>query len=233
MNITTSILAFASSGFIVLVILFIVGMLVAGAFFAAKRRKELTTWANRHGMSFSSRKNSAFGHNFPSVRCLNTGHSRYGTNFIQGSWKGRDFIGFDFHYTTGSGKNSQHHSLSGVVITSSIPLKPLFIRPEGFFDKMTEFFGFDDIDFESAEFSKKFFVKAEDKRWAYDVIHTRMMEFLLTSPGVTIQFDRFCIIAFKENRLFKPHEFGEVGDIITGIMDLLPDYVKQQQKGIM
>ena len=96
---------------------------------------------------------------------------------------------------------------------------------------MSEFFGFDDIDFESAEFSKKFFVKAKDKRWAYDVIHTRAMELLLGSPRLTIQFDNCHIIAFRENRLFKPHEFGEAGDVTTGLLDLLPDYVVEQQKG--
>ncbi len=231
MNTAETILAFPQGGIFVLFVVLIVGVLIAGIIFGLKRRKELSAWASKHNMSFSSDKDSAFGHRFPAVKPLNTGHSRYGKNFIQGEWKGRNFIGFDFHYTTGSGKNSKHHSLSGVAIASSIPLKPLFIRPEGFFDKLTEFFGFDDIDFESAEFSKKFFVKAKDKRWAYDVIHARAMEFLLASPRITLQFEKFHIIAFRENRLFKPHEFGESGDIITGLLDLLPDYVVEQQKG--
>ena len=55
----------------------------------------------------------------------------------------------------------------------------LLIRPEGFFDKVAGAFGFDDIDFESEEFSRAFFVKSSDKRFAYDVLHPRMLELLM------------------------------------------------------
>ena len=46
---------------------------------------------------------------------------------------------------------------------------------------MTAFFGADDIDFESARFSERFHVKSPDRKWAYDVIHTKTMERLLRS----------------------------------------------------
>jgi hypothetical protein len=52
------------------------------------------------------------------------------------------------------------------------------------------FFGFDDIDFESSEFSSRFIVKSADKRFAYDVIHPRMMEFLLEGDPPTVELER-------------------------------------------
>ena len=45
---------------------------------------------------------------------------------------------------------------STIVVESDVVLEPLFIRPERLFDKVKEFVGIDDIDFESAEFSRKF-----------------------------------------------------------------------------
>ena len=39
---------------------------------------------------------------------------------------------FDYHYTTGSGKNDKQHHFSGVIITTNLPLKPLWIRHETF-----------------------------------------------------------------------------------------------------
>jgi len=69
------------------------------------------------------------------------------------------------------------------------------IRPEGVWDKLAAAFGFDDIDFESAEFSRKFLVKAGDKRFAYDVLHPRMMEFLLAEapPMIDIEDGDLCL----------------------------------------
>ena len=40
-------------------------------------------------------------------------------------------------------------------------------------------FGYQDIKFESAEFSKTFCVRSPDKKFAYDVCNAKMMEYLL------------------------------------------------------
>jgi hypothetical protein len=105
----------------------------------------------------------------------------------------------------------------------------LFVRPEGIWDKITEFIGFDDIDFESAEFSRKFYVKAEDKRWAYDVIHPRVMEFLLAAPRFPIQFGPDCVIAYRGST-FSTLDFESAAGVIGGILDRLPEYLVKQQK---
>ena len=106
---------------------------------------------------------------------------------------------FDYHYETYSsskhGRRTNHHYFSAVIIAPNMLLKPLFIRPEHFLDKVTEFFGYDDIDFESAEFSRKFYVKSPDKKWAYDVIGQPTMEFLLAAPRFTLQFAGGGVIA--------------------------------------
>ena len=57
------------------------------------------------------------------------------------------------------------------------PLEEFFGPPFG------EFFGHDDIDFESAEFSRNFYVKSSDRKWAFDILHARAMEFLLAEDG--------------------------------------------------
>ena len=40
------------------------------------------------------------------------------------------------------------------------------VRPEHVFDRLASFLGFDDIDFESVEFSKRFMVKFADRKFA-------------------------------------------------------------------
>ena len=98
----------------------------------------------------------------------------------------------DFRYTTGSGKNQSTHHFSYLIVElPGGPVPETIIRPEGVFDQIAGFMGFDDIDFESAEFSKAFHVKGADKRFAYDLCDPRMMELLLMSRPRTIEMDRY------------------------------------------
>jgi hypothetical protein len=215
---------------IVLMVVLAIGGIVYGMYATAERRKALSAWASAHGMRFSPDRDRSLEGRFGGFNCLRCGHSRYARNLIEGEWNGRGFLGFDYHYETGSGKNRQTHNFSGVILDSHVPLKPLLIRPEGFFDKVTEFFGLDDIDFESAEFSRKFFVKSPDRKWAYDVIHQQTMEFLLAGPRFSLQFDWGHVIAYRGSRL-KPEEFGAAADVVAGVLERLPEYLVRQQVG--
>jgi len=96
---------------------------------------------------------------------------------------------------------------------------------------VTEFFGFDDIDFESAEFSRQFHVTAADKRWAYDIIHQRMMEYLMAAPELSVQFDTLQIIAWNDDK-FDPVGFETAANHIRSMLDLIPEYVVQQRRGM-
>lgn len=197
---------------------------------AAQRRKLLAAWARAHGLRFDPDKDRGVKVRFGQFDCLRRGHSQYAHNRISGQWHGREFLGFDYHYEVGHGKGRQTHTFSAVILRSTVPLKPLFIRPEGLVDKVTEFFGYDDIDFESAEFSRKFYVRSPDNRWAYDVIHPRTMEFLLRMPRFTIKLDGQYVIVYRSRR-YKPEDFAAAAKVAEGILDRLPDYLVRQLTG--
>jgi hypothetical protein len=216
--------------FIILVILLIGGGIAYALYAAAQRRKAMSEWAHRRDLAFNPSKTYDMDSRFPDFKCLHRGRSRHAHNIITGQLGGRGITAFDYRYTTGSGKNRTTHSFSAIIVTAPFPLKPLFIRREGFFDKVTEFFGADDIDFESAEFSRKFFVKSTDKKWAYDVIHQRMMEYLLTAPKFAIQFAGNSIIAWNKSK-FTPDDFQSAFDLIEGMIQRLPEYLVKQQTG--
>ena len=215
--------------FIVVVSVAVVVLIIYSIYASGKRRKELAGWAMSKGLLFSPGNDRSFDSKYPNVNCLQKGDSRYAYNIMTGTLTGREFLGCDYHYATGSGKSRTQHHFSLVIIKSPILLEPLFIRPENFFDKLTEFVGFNDIDFESAEFSKKFYVKSPDKKWAYDIIHPRMMEFLLASPMFSIQFDLLSVIVYRDNT-FSPADFDAAADLVNGIFERIPDYVIQNQR---
>ncbi len=217
------------AGFVALVIVAI----FSSWYFAAKRRKEMLAWANARGLTFIPDRDSTMEQQFPSFACLRSGDNRYAFNVAHGKWSDHDLVAFDYHYETHShsskgGRKTHHHYLSAVILSSPILLKPLHVRPEGFFDKVTEFFGADDIDFESAEFSRKFYVKSPDKKWAYDVIHQRTMEFMLASPVFSLEFSGNAVIAWRSST-FKIPQFEQAAELIKGILDRLPEYVLKQQ----
>jgi hypothetical protein len=215
--------------FIVVVLVAVFVSIIYSIYASGKRRKELAGWALSKGLLFIAEKNRSFDSKYPNVNCLQKGDSRYAYNIMTGTLAGREFLGCDYHYGTGSGKSRQEHHISLVIVKSPILLEPLFIRPENFFDKFAEFVGFNDIDFESAEFSKKIYVKSPDKKWAYDIIHPQMMEFLLASPMFSIQFDLLSVIVYRDNT-FSPAEFEDAANLVNGIFERIPDYVVQNQK---
>ena len=201
-----------------------IAVLLIAYYFSLERKKRLQAYAASQGWQFSAEKDKGMRARYPSFKCLRRGHSRWAYNIMRGSRDQRDVTAFDYHYVTGHGKHRRVHNFSALVVQSPLPLKSLYIRPENIFDKVSDFFGADDIDFESAEFSRKFYVTSPDKRWAFDVIHQQMMEYLLAAPKYSLQFDSGNVIAWKSSR-FKGPGFDEALGLIKGMLDRLPEYL--------
>jgi hypothetical protein len=221
-----------------LLFVLIAALVIGGAIYShmatRKRREELRGWALSHGMSFSEGADHGFDQRFP-FSALRQGDGRYAYNTSEGPWNGRGVMAFDYHYETHStdkdgNRQTHHHHFSAAMVMSAFPLKQLAIRPEGLFDKVTAFFGSEDINFESAEFSRRFFVKSPDRRWAYDVIHTRAMEFLLAHPDYSIEFGGDLVFICNARRWCLA-EFDAALGVAAGFLDLIPEYVRKQQDG--
>ncbi len=191
------------------------------------RSKKLAAYAKSLGWDFHPEKDRTMSGRYPEFKCLRQGHSQYAHNRMSGRRDGREVIAFDYRYVTGHGKNRRIHHFSALIVKSPLPLKPLSIRPENIFDRVADFFGFDDIDFESAEFSREFFVKSAEKRWAYDVVHPRMMAYLLEAPRFNLEFDQSSIISWLRKR-FREDDFEKAFSIVQGVFDRLPEYLSNQ-----
>ncbi len=233
MSVTCSILAGAD----LFVILWPIFIVVVGAVgiscaiaAAARRKKELAEWAQLNGLSFDPEKDRGFDDRHPNFKCTTRGNSRYAYNTLGGELEGYPIHAFDYHYATGSGKNRKTHRFSAVLVDLPFSMRDLLIRREGFGDKIGAAFGFDDIDFESAEFSKQFYVAASDRRWAYDVLHQRAMEYLMGSERFGLQFDGIQAIVWTKRKV-DPEQFRAMVRYLDGLMRLVPDYVRQQQTG--
>ena len=117
----------------------------------------------------------------------------------------------DFEYTTGGGGKSSHtHRFSYLLVALPDIHRPLpctLVRPEGLSDRLESALGFDDIDFESVEFSDAFYVTSDDKRFAYGLLDPRMMQFFLdTRPGM-LELKRRHLCLGNGEKKWTPAEF--------------------------
>ncbi len=211
----------------------LLGAVIVLAWWAGEsRRRALTAWALAHGLTFSRERDPEVGDRYAAFPCLQQGDNRYAYNVVRGSLAGHPACAFDFHFQTYShnpkgGRQTHHHHFSAVVLHCALPLRPLRLRPETFFDRVGEFFGLDDIDFESAEFSRAFHVQAADRRWAFDVIHQAAMEFLLGAPRFHVELQAGGAMAWR-NHVMPVDDVEAAASVAAGILDRMPASVLEE-----
>ena len=212
---------------VVIVGLFIV---IGSILSSVKRQKELSAFAMENGLSFSPHAGDHH-EQFESFDPFDRGHSRRTHNLIHGRRGRIDWEMFDYKFTTGSGKNRHTHHYGIIVAKIDLVLSRMRIRPEGFFDRLAGLVGFDDIDFESEEFSRRFHISSDDRKFAYDLIHPKMMEYLLAAPAANWQLGSR-IVMITRSRRYKADELRGLMSLIDGFVERIPHYVRQDRGAV-
>ncbi|MHC4469705.1 MAG: hypothetical protein ACYTDY_11655 [Planctomycetota bacterium] len=224
----------------VLIVLGIVLVVVIG-FIAwrleKKRREALRRWARDGGWRLDERKRGRpdlpFG-------LFDHGHSRYSryhaTKSIPDAVPGLDHAYvelFEYHYavTTSSGKttSTSHYHFHCALVEPGLDVGEVTIRDETIGDKLVQAIGFDDIDFEDHEFSKKFVVKARDRKGAYDLIDQRMMSFLLDHRGWHTEAAGRMVFIHRSGRP-TAERFAALADFVTGFLAEIPRTLVNEER---
>ena len=194
-----------------------------------ERREAFAAWAATKGWTYKPGKDRGLAKRFRFLDKLRQGSNRYAQDILRGEWKGRQAQAFTYHYethtTNSKGHPHTHHHYFGVVLVQIERECPeLRIHPENFFSRIGPALGFDDIDFESVEFSRAFTVRSEDKRFAWDFCHTGTMEYLLKHRKTAMELEGSTLAVFDGSRL-EPHEVEYYLDHVTRLRDLMPDFL--------
>lgn len=214
---------------------------IVGSYYASQARKkrqaDLFDMATRLGLRFNPLRDPSHDDQYAHFEIFRHGFDRYAYNTMTGVLpvNGRPYpckLG-DFTYKTreGSGKNRRTVTHRFSYLIAHLPfahLPDLLIRREGVFDKLAGVFGMDDIDFESAAFSRAFHVKSPDKKFAYDVCHQRMIEFLMRSnpPTVDLENGRVCLSDGRSK--WTPEQFEQTIAWLEDFFENWPDFLLKE-----
>ena len=182
--------------------------------------------ARRLGLKYH-RRSRGMPRQYSFLNKLAQGHTRYAFNILDGVYKGHEIRAFDYHFATGSGKNRTDHYFSFFMLRLPRPFPELRVYPENFLSKIGQTLGYEDIDFESIEFSKAFTVRSKDKKFAYDICHTRMMEYLLQHQKMAFEIERDWLAVSTDKRI-DPAQVPARLDQLIEMRALFPEYLWQQ-----
>ena len=203
-----------------------------------KRRERFRQLSKELGLQFREGDHSV-DRRYRFLDALKKGDDRYATICLSGTYKEYTVEAFEFHYETYStdskGNRTTHHHYSNHYVLeggkhgseengTALRYPELRIYPETLLSKIGQALGYDDIDFESIEFSKSFTVRSKDKKFAYDICHGRMMEHLLKHKDFAIEIEgRFISLTFGNKLQLEQVESG-LKQLIK-IRELFPDYI--------
>ncbi|MDD4871130.1 MAG: hypothetical protein PHR77_11280 [Kiritimatiellae bacterium] len=194
-----------------------------------KRREALRALAAKLGLSFNESKNYDLATQYSFLNKLSQGYNRYLFNTFSGVYRGEQVLISDYHYETYSTdskghRQTHHHYFSMFTLQLPATFPELTVTREGFLSKIAQALGYDDIDFESHEFSRNFCVRSRDKKFAYDICNARMIEYLLKNQDLSIEIEHNILaLVFESKTVMEQIEMNL--NRLLEIRSLMPDYL--------
>jgi len=212
----------------------VVGLLGWWAWYSAKKRRELLqafarsnrwTWTARDDRWAEAFEGSPFG----------TGDSRKAKNVLQGTWRDRPMVAFDYSYETHSTDSKGHrttqvHRYAVCALKLPVALSRVELVPESFLGRFGTMLGMQDIELESEDFNRRYRVRADDPRRAYDVLPARTMEALLARPEAHLRLAGADAVCWEDGS-HSPAELLQRLDTLDVLLDGIPSYVWNDLKG--
>ena len=115
------------------------------------------------------------------------------------------------------------------VVALALPAgKPtLQVSREGFGRKLLGFVGVRDLQLESEQFNEAFHIKTDNDRFAYDVLHPRMMEWMLAdqrAQSTPFRFERGDLMTWDRGKIDLP-KVEWMLEYLCDIVDQVPSFV--------
>ncbi len=212
----------------------LVGLLGWLGWRAAKKRRELlAAFAASQGWSYVPRddswterfRGSPFG----------DGDNRKALNILQGTFRDRPVLAFDYSYQTHSTdsegrRSTTTHRYACCALGLPAWLPKVELVPESVFGRLGTALGMQDIELESEDFNRRYRVRADVPKTAYDVLSPRTMEALLARPALHLRLSGADALCW-ESGSHSPAELLQRLDTLSVLLDGIPSFVWSDLKG--
>ncbi len=197
-----------------------------GLYMRAQRRKKMEAWATENGYTFEASSNG-LPMKYENFKPFGQGRNRKAWHIVRGK-DALEFEAFQYEYTTGSretsnGTNTNQRQYTYTAVGVRMPMNApnLYATPEKMGHKLFDALGGEDIDFESDSFSRKWWVKCDDRQFAYTVFHPRMISWFEQQPKHTWQWQGPTLLLFTEGHI-SPDKVEALLSLAKGFHSQLP-----------
>lgn len=174
------------------------GLLAIGVLFlfirAEVRRQRLRTEAFQKvaaemGFEFLPTGKEGFWGDLSMFHLFQQGHSKQFRNLMRGTAIGLDVCIFDYEFTTGGGKHAVRWRQTAIGFRSpDLDLPDFGMRPEGFWQRLGQWLGYQDIDFKSHEqFSRQYILRGSDEVGVRKLFREPLLEYFTEHAGMNIE----------------------------------------------
>jgi hypothetical protein len=184
------------------------------------RRRNLAALARKLRLQFSPKSDFKLAERFLFLTWLKRGDICYAYNVMYGHHL--DYLVTVFDYTFSAGKYNYYWS--GFILEMKANFPDMIISRESLESHFAEGFGMPHIAFESAEFTRAFLVRSADKKFAFDVCHPRMMEYMLANKDLTVEIRGGNVAVLFQDWL-RPEKIEFNLSRLVEIRKLLPHYL--------
>lgn len=184
-----------------LIIILVIGRSVRAA---KKRTAALEQIARTRGYDFTSKSETDAPPSGSELMLFSAGHSRSINNILHKSSVDREEWIFDYTYTTGHGKNrSVHRQTVFMFYSGRLRLTKFVLKPEHFFHKIGQIFGYQDIDLEFfPEFSNKFLLRGKDEESIRKLFDQQVVSCFEQQKNICAEgFENTLIVYWHKNRI--------------------------------
>ncbi|MGH3647042.1 MAG: hypothetical protein ACRDTM_07690 [Micromonosporaceae bacterium] len=211
----------------------VIGLAIGGAIVGMRRAREreakktaaLYAWAQSQGWKYLSEAPTLTGR-FQGEP-FGAGYERRALHVLSGVHRGREIVAFEYRHTVKQGKSSTTYTHLVVATPTPSPRPWLQVGQEGAGSKLLALFGARDLQLESEEFNRVFRISTGSDRFAYDVLHPRMMEWLLAdqrSRQVPFRFEASDLMCWSRTEM-NPHHVIWMANYLMDLAERVPDFV--------
>lgn len=215
------------------VLLLVAGLAWLGWYRTKRRRELLHGFALGNGWTHVARDDS-WTRRFEG-RPFGAGDHRRAANVLQGSFRGRPMVAFDYSYQThssngngGSTTTTHRYAVCAVRLPCAVPR--LELLPEGVLGRVGTALGLQDLELESEDFNRRYRVQSDAPRFASDALPPRTMQALLARPALHLRLQGADALCWETGQ-HSPAELLARLDALCALLDGIPSFVWSDLRG--